>query len=138
MAGKDHLSLKFLEHQLFKSPKDNLTLEANYTVAAIPIPQQFTSEEEKQAVQQVAGAAESSMIFSLVVPLLFMVFMSVSINRVWGMYNSLQLLSNFSSYDSLLIPPASFELLQVLKNVSYFNLLQNEQVQLFLRAHVFT
>ena len=85
-----------------------------------------------------AGTAESSMIFSLVVPLAFMIFMSVSIDRVWGMYNSLQLLSNYISYEALMIPPASYKLLMVLKNISNFNIMKNETVQIFLRTHVFT
>ena len=66
-----------------------MTLAANYTVDNILVPIQFSSKDEEQKVDSMAGAAESSMIFSLVVPLAFMVFMSVSINRVWGMYNSL-------------------------------------------------
>ena len=69
---------------------------------------------------------------------MFMMFMKVSIDRVWGMYNSLQLLGNLNSYVSLLIPPASYQLLQVLKNVSYFKLMKNEHVQIFLRTHVFS
>lgn len=40
-------------------------------------------------------------------------------------------------FEVIFLPAPSHELLKVLKNVSYFNIAKNEQVQLFLRAHVF-
>lgn len=89
LGGKDKISVKFLQPQLFKALRDNFTIAENYTVSDIIVPIQFTSVEEKEQVEQVTGAAEQSMLFSLIVPLLFMVFMSVSIGRVWSMYNML-------------------------------------------------
>lgn len=83
-------------------------------------------------------ATEQSMLFSLIIPFGFMLFMSFSIEKVWGMYNMLQMLSNYINLDSVLLPPTSSTFLQVLHNVSNFNLMKNPFVQYWLATYVFT
>ena len=85
----DALSFRVLNPNIFKAETDNHTIEANYTLYDIAVGQQFTSTDEKENVEAVSSAAESSMVVSLIIPFCFMVFMSVSMNRVWSLYNNL-------------------------------------------------
>ena len=48
IAGSDWLDVKFKNTMIFKSMKDNRTIDGNYTVTQIFIPQQFTSPEQKK------------------------------------------------------------------------------------------
>ena len=77
------------------------------------------------------------MLFTLIVPFGFMIFMSVSMNRVWGFYNLLQLISNLQRYEALLIPAPSGYLLFILGNVSNFSILKEQNVQNWLKDVVF-
>jgi hypothetical protein len=53
------------------------------------IPALAASEEDYQEILSLGDSASKSMLLTLVVPLLFMVFMSVSMERVWAVYNML-------------------------------------------------
>jgi len=71
----------------------------------------------------IAGTTEGSMLFTLIVPFCFMVFMSMSMDRVWGLYNMLQVQSNLSNFERVLLPANAEYILFITKNVSFFNLL---------------
>ena len=77
------------------------------------------------------------MIISLVIPFGFMLFMSVSMNRVWGLYNFLQVISNLRNYRRLMIPAASDFLLVMVESVSNFSFLKEQNVQVWLKEYVF-
>jgi len=77
------------------------------------------------------------MLFTLIVPFAFMLFMSVSMNRVWGLYNLMQLICNLLRYEQLLIPAPSAFLLKVVGNVSNFSVLKEQNVQNWLKNSVF-
>jgi hypothetical protein len=81
--------------------------------------------------------ASSSMLVTLIIPFCFMVFMSASMNRVWAMYNMMQILSNFLNYLTLSIPANADFILNVVKNISFFSMLSEENVQNFLETKVF-
>lgn len=63
--------------------------------------------------------------------------MSMSMNRVWGMYNMIQLISNITNLKQLMIPANSHQFLMVLKNVAFFNMLKQIDVQLWLKENIF-
>jgi hypothetical protein len=88
----------FLDGKYFKAKLDGHTLEGNYSLKGIEVPKQMASEEDYETVSGLGSGAENGMIFTLVVPFLFMIVMSVSMNRVWALYNMLQLLINISNY----------------------------------------
>lgn len=77
------------------------------------------------------------MLITLIVPFGFMVFMSVSMNRVWSLYLMLQIISNITNYPSLLIPANSQYIIFILQNISYFKILQEQNVQIWLKENVF-
>ena len=78
------------------------------------------------------NSASNSMLFTLIVPFCFMVFMSVSMNRVWALYNMLQIMSNLKNYMMLIIPANAFFVIKVIMNVAFFSVLQEDNVQNFL------
>ena len=53
------------------------------------MPAQAESEEAFKQMEAMGAGAEEGMLFTLIVPFCFMVFMSVSLDRVWGLYNML-------------------------------------------------
>jgi len=77
---------------------DSVWIEANYTLNDFKVPSQASSEAELKAVEQIGEQAEASMIFTLIVPFCFMLFMSCSMDRVWGLYNMLQVQSNIPNF----------------------------------------
>ena len=47
----------------------------------------------------------------------------MSMDRVWGLYNMLQVQSNLSNFERVLLPANAEYILFITKNVSFFNLL---------------
>jgi len=54
-----------------------------------------------------------------------MVFMSVSMGRVWSLYLMLQVTSNINNLERLLIPANAQYVLIIMQNVSNFNILKD-------------
>ena len=92
----------------------------------ILVPAQVESTKAFNTVKKLVGAAQNSMLVTFFVPLGFTAFMAVSMHRVWGMYNFLQIESNFINIPiitGLKIPSNTHFTLTVLKEVSFFKLL---------------
>ena len=87
------------------------------------VPPQAKSEEDFIQIQAMGSSASGSMIFTLIVPFCFMLFMSFSMNRVWALYNMLQLLSNFNNYLTMTIPANAYFIVNVMMNVTFFSIL---------------
>ena len=81
------------------------------------------SQEDFQAIVSLGSGAQNSLLFSLIIPFLFMVFMSASMNRVWALYNLLQLISNLKNYLTLSIPGNAFFIIVIVSNISQFSIL---------------
>jgi hypothetical protein len=77
------------------------------------------------------------MLVTLFVPFVFMVFMSMSMNRVWALYNMFQLLINLIDYRKMSIPGNLSFVLELIKGMVYFSILDEPHVQVFLTNHVF-
>jgi len=93
-----------LQPLLFIATKDMKPIDENYTLENFTLPSQAASKEDFEMLSQIGGSAESSMIFTLIVPFGFMLFMSVSMGRVWSLYLMLQVTSNINNLHPLLIP----------------------------------
>lgn len=68
------------------------------------------------------------MIFTLIVPVGFMLFMTMSMNRVWSLYLMLQVTSSLLLFDSLLIPANAGYILYILSNIANFKILNEPNV----------
>ena len=101
------------------------------------MPAQFASEEEFERIDGYGNNAKGSMIFSLIIPFCFMLFMSVSMNRVWGLYNMLQLESNFIMIGGLLIPANTYLVLEITHGISNFKLFADPTVTHWIKNGVF-
>ena len=112
-------------------------LARNYTIEKIQVPPQVASLEDFQQIVSMGSGASNSMLFTLIVPFCFMLFMSVSMNRVWSIYNMLQILSNFINLRTLSIPGNSFFIIKIIQNVSFFSILSEENVQRWLEVKIF-
>ena len=87
------------------------------------VPALAASEEDYKEFLSMGDSASKSMMLTLVVPLCFMVFMSVSMERVWAVYNMLQLAVNINNYPDLKVPANTkffFEIVNGITNFSFF------------------
>ena len=115
----DKLSILFLNHTYFCS---EICLAQNYTLSRLNIPKQIASLADQKQIQVVLDLASSSMIYTLLVPFCFMVFMKASMNRVWSFYNMLQLASNIKNYSTLYIPSNAHFILELVENTTFFKI----------------
>ena len=68
------------------------------------------------------------MLFSLLVPFGFMIFLSFKMNKVWGLYNMMQLVSFQLKIKNLNRPTNSEILLKIVDGISNFSIGSNEFV----------
>lgn len=78
------------------------------------------------------------MMLTLVIPFCFMIFMSASMSRVWSFYNMLQLASNQRNFLTLSIPSNSYFVIELLQNITFFSVLQEENVKNWLEKNIFS
>lgn len=83
---KDTLRVKIVNPAFFKATRDSLLIAEKYKTEGYTLPSLARSEEEFETLESIGSQAESSMLITLIVPFCFMVFMSVSMNRVWSLY----------------------------------------------------
>ena len=86
--GRDALDIKVLESSFFMSKATNETMPGNYTLE-VEVPPQAKSAEDANLIAEVGRSARFGLLFSLLIPFCFMLFMSVSMDTVWGFYNML-------------------------------------------------
>ena len=79
-------------------------LNKSYALNEKTIPSQAKSEEDFKQIESLGGSASMSMIVTLVIPFGFMLFMSMSMNRVWSLYLMMQLASNLNNFGTLILP----------------------------------
>ena len=72
-------------------------------------------------------SSKNSMIFTLVIPFLFMIFMSVSMDRVWSLYLMLQIVSNLLNL-KIQRPGNAEYILFLIEKIATFKLLKEENV----------
>ena len=94
----DYIKVTFLKPGLFKAVLDGLQLQKNYILEKITIPTQVASEEEYQQMQSLASTSMSTMLVTFAIPFGFMMLMKFSLNKIWSLYNMLQLLVNVKNY----------------------------------------
>lgn len=87
------------------------------------------SDADFDTIGAATAAALDSLLFTFFVPLGFMIFMSVSMNRVWGLYLMLQIVSHITQYDALILPASAENVAKALYYVSYFKMAQHPLVQ---------
>ena len=107
---------------------DGLQLQKNYILEEITIPTQVASEEEYQQMQSLASTSMSTMLVSFAIPFGFMMLMKFSLNKIWSLYNMLQLLVNVKNYVPLVLPGNLRMVLDIIENTVYFSPLDDPMV----------
>ena len=75
------------------------------------------------------------MVVSFVIPFIVMVFASISIDKVWGLYNMLQVVSLCFTFKLALIPSNAMFVLQLFYSIANFSLGSNQIVRNLLSQH---
>ena len=86
-SGYDPDKIKFVVRNpyVFQSLTTNVTIKMNYTDSA-NMPSLAKSDEEAAMIMNIGSSTKDSMMLTLVIPFIFMIFMTLSMNRVWSLY----------------------------------------------------
>jgi len=135
---RDILRITFEQPSLFKSQLDGLTLVPEYTIKG-KIPGQMVSEEEFASKQGMVQSAQSTMEYTVIVPLVLQLFVSMSMNLIWGLFNTLQLITNIKNLSELIKTPAAVTMLIEMVDVTVnFKIMEQAFVKKFMQAHMKT
>ena len=78
-------------------------------------------------IMKMGEYTKNSMVFTLVIPFVFMIFMSVSMGSVWSMYLMMQIVSNLMHI--FINRPGNAEyLLFIGEKISYFRITEEKNV----------
>jgi len=83
---KELVDVKILKPEFFIAKKDGALIQDGFQVPEYALPSMVASQADFEAIGGAVASATDSLLFTFVIPLFFMVFMSVSMNRVWGLY----------------------------------------------------
>ena len=125
---KDQLFITLTNGTLFEAQSDGFSPVQNYALNMATIPALAASEEDYQEILSLGDSASKSMLLTLVVPLLFMVFMSVSMERVWAVYNMLQLVVNINNYPDLKVPANAQFFFEIVTGITNFSIFEDKNV----------
>jgi hypothetical protein len=73
-------------------------------------------------------ANSSSILISLIIPILFSIFMTSSLDRVWGFYNMIQIQGSLLWILPMVFPAMGEFTIQIGKSISFFNIFKNPQI----------
>jgi hypothetical protein len=91
-----------MTNKFFLARKDKEKIELLTESAGIP--RLFASKEDASNIKTLAAGAQNSMLITLIIPFCFMIFMSVSMDRVWSLYLMMQIVANISELQNFVIP----------------------------------
>jgi hypothetical protein len=126
---KESVDVEILKQEFFIAKSDGALITKGFQVPEYQLPSMVASEADFESIGAATAAALDSLLFTFFVPLGFMLFMSVSMNRVWGLYLMLQIISHITQYDALIVPASAENVAKALYYVSYFKMAQHPVVQ---------
>ena len=94
------------------------------------------SENEALTLLSLGENTKNSMLLTLIIPFGFMLFMSVSMNRVWSLYLMLQITCNLMNL-KLSRPSNAEYIMYISENISSFKMAEEENVKWFMKNYVF-
>mgnify|MGYP000925331417 CR=1 FL=1 len=78
------IEVKIINQYMFQSIKTNVTIRENYKTS-LEMPTML-SKGDVNTIMTMGESCKNSMLFTLIIPFCFMIFMSVSMDRVWSLY----------------------------------------------------
>ena len=79
-------------------------------------------------MQSLVSTSMSTMLVTFAIPFGFMMLMKFSLNKIWSLYNMLQLLVNVKNYVPLIVPGNLSMVLDLMENTVYFSPLDDPVV----------
>ena len=98
---KDYIFMRVLSSN-FTSLADGQSVPLNSTMSA-EMPPMGNKAEMKQIITA-TETAKKMMIYTTLVPFVFMIFMSFGMEKIWCLYLMLQIAGNINNYHQIFIP----------------------------------
>jgi hypothetical protein len=98
----DKIKIELKMNKFFVARKDEKKMEL--LTKSSDMPRLFASKEDAKNIKSLATGAQNSMLITLIIPFCFMIFMSVSMNRVWSLYLMMQIIGNIADLRNFVIP----------------------------------
>ena len=103
LERNDFLNFTVNDTQYLSAISDDFRVAENYTLYTKLKPF-LVEEEDKTFVQQVNIITTTSVLISLIVPLLFFLIMKSSMERIWSLYLTMQLIGNMNQLQNIHLP----------------------------------
>ena len=124
---------------IFRSKEDGLTLKENAQFFGY-VPRQMGSLEEFNTVKSMGDNASLFLLFSLIIPIAFKLFLNIGIifDLVWDLFNMLQLVANIKNFTTvsngnlsgrLVVPPCLTVMFQAIDFTVNFKPFENKFVK---------
>jgi hypothetical protein len=123
----DFVTITILQRALFMSKLDKFMVADLYSLTT-DVPAQMASEADFIQIQSMGSSSSNALLLTLIVPFCFMIFMSFSMNKVWVLYNMMQLIINIKNYKALMIPANLMLMLEIVTNIVTFSIFENRFV----------
>ena len=79
------VEIRVLNEYIFQTKYSNNNVKMNFTTSQY-LPALAKDEEDSKAILNMGQNTKNSMLLTLIIPFCFMLFMSVSMDRVWSLY----------------------------------------------------
>ena len=129
------IQIKVRDAYVFEAKQSGINVKMNFTTSRV-LPSLAKSESEAYALLSLGENTKNSMLLTLIIPFGFMLFMSVSMNRVWSLYLMLQLTCNLMNL-KLNRPSNAEYIMFISENISSFKIAEEANVKFFVKNYVF-
>ena len=122
---QDEIKVRITNPYIFQSLSNNLTVKENFTTT-VYLPSMIDSKDT-DSLMKLGDYTKNSMVLTLIVPFVFMVFMSVSMESVWSLYLMLQIVSNVMHF-GINRPGNAEYVMFVGQKISYFKVTEDKNI----------
>ena len=122
---QDEIKVRITNPYIFQLLSNNLTVKENFTTT-VYLPSMIDSKDT-DSLMKLGDYTKNSMVLTLIVPFVFMVFMSVSMESVWSLYLMLQIVSNVMHF-GINRPGNAEYVMFVGQKISYFKVTEDKNI----------
>ena len=85
----DPLNIKIINNTMFRSMKDNHTLETDYKVLKTRLIPLAESDKDVRQIRELVTILEIGVLMALIIPMCFFLLMKYNMDNIWSMYHML-------------------------------------------------
>ena len=85
----DPLNIKIINNTMFRSMKDNHTLEPDYKVLKTRLIPLAESDKDVRQIRELVTILEIGVLMALIIPMCFFLLMKYNMDNIWSMYHML-------------------------------------------------